>query len=244
MTARVQTHEVALYREMGAADVIAKPFDPMALSDTVRSSGAPSLPEGNRWIRASPGTSGSTSPAASPTASARSRTPGASPGVRLGCGARPALHRLAHSLTGTGATFGFPAASEAARKLEVFSRARSRARASAGAAPGRGLLGELRQTAEPSSPLPSEKRRGGALPVGLGLERLLFLVEDDPELARRSPTSSSTSGTGCGSSTASTACRRGREGPSGALIMDACSPRAGWPGRSGSGRCGTRTARP
>ena len=37
MTARVQTHEVALYREMGAADVIAKPFDPMALSDTVRS---------------------------------------------------------------------------------------------------------------------------------------------------------------------------------------------------------------
>lgn len=37
MTARVQTHEVARYREMGAADVIAKPFDPMVLSDTVRS---------------------------------------------------------------------------------------------------------------------------------------------------------------------------------------------------------------
>ncbi|HSF38992.1 MAG TPA: response regulator [Thermoanaerobaculia bacterium] len=37
MTARVQTHEVARYKEMGAADVIAKPFDPMALSDTVRS---------------------------------------------------------------------------------------------------------------------------------------------------------------------------------------------------------------
>lgn len=37
MTARVQAHEVARYREMGAADVIAKPFDPMALSDTVRS---------------------------------------------------------------------------------------------------------------------------------------------------------------------------------------------------------------
>ncbi|HEX4963645.1 MAG TPA: response regulator [Thermoanaerobaculia bacterium] len=36
MTARVQAHEVALYREMGAADVIAKPFDPMALSATVR----------------------------------------------------------------------------------------------------------------------------------------------------------------------------------------------------------------
>ena len=37
MTARVQTHEVNRYKEMGAADVIAKPFDPMALADTVRS---------------------------------------------------------------------------------------------------------------------------------------------------------------------------------------------------------------
>jgi two-component system, OmpR family, response regulator len=36
MTARVQAHEVAQYRRMGAADVIAKPFDPMALSETVR----------------------------------------------------------------------------------------------------------------------------------------------------------------------------------------------------------------
>jgi two-component system OmpR family response regulator len=37
MTARVQAHEVARYRELGAADVIAKPFDPMTLSDTVQS---------------------------------------------------------------------------------------------------------------------------------------------------------------------------------------------------------------
>ena len=36
MTARVQTHEVLRYRELGAAEVIAKPFDPMALADTVR----------------------------------------------------------------------------------------------------------------------------------------------------------------------------------------------------------------
>jgi two-component system OmpR family response regulator len=36
MTARVQAHEVARYRELGAADVIAKPFDPMTLADTVR----------------------------------------------------------------------------------------------------------------------------------------------------------------------------------------------------------------
>ena len=37
MTARVQSHEIAHYRELGAADVIAKPFDPMTLADTVQS---------------------------------------------------------------------------------------------------------------------------------------------------------------------------------------------------------------
>jgi len=36
MTARVQKHEVAEYKEMGAVDVIAKPFDPMALSTTIQ----------------------------------------------------------------------------------------------------------------------------------------------------------------------------------------------------------------
>jgi two-component system, OmpR family, response regulator len=37
MTARVQAYEMARYRELGAADVIAKPFDPMTLAGTVRS---------------------------------------------------------------------------------------------------------------------------------------------------------------------------------------------------------------
>ena len=36
MTAKVQPSEVALYRSLGALDVIAKPFDPMTLSDQVR----------------------------------------------------------------------------------------------------------------------------------------------------------------------------------------------------------------
>jgi CheY-like chemotaxis protein len=36
MTAKVQPNEVARYREMGAMAVIAKPFDPMTLSDTIR----------------------------------------------------------------------------------------------------------------------------------------------------------------------------------------------------------------
>lgn len=36
MTAKVQSHEVERYRAMGAADVIAKPFDPITLADQVR----------------------------------------------------------------------------------------------------------------------------------------------------------------------------------------------------------------
>lgn len=36
MTAKVQTHEVIYYKELGAIDVIAKPFEPMTLPATVR----------------------------------------------------------------------------------------------------------------------------------------------------------------------------------------------------------------
>jgi two-component system, OmpR family, response regulator len=36
MTAKVQPSEVARYREIGVADVIAKPFDPMTLAESVR----------------------------------------------------------------------------------------------------------------------------------------------------------------------------------------------------------------
>lgn len=35
MTARVQRHEIEQYLELGAADVISKPFDPMTLSSQV-----------------------------------------------------------------------------------------------------------------------------------------------------------------------------------------------------------------
>ena len=36
MTAKVQPHEVQEYKDLGAVDVIAKPFDPMTLSDNLR----------------------------------------------------------------------------------------------------------------------------------------------------------------------------------------------------------------
>ncbi len=35
MTAKVQAHEVAQYKAMGAVDVIAKPFDPMQLPEDI-----------------------------------------------------------------------------------------------------------------------------------------------------------------------------------------------------------------
>ena len=37
MTAKVQPSEIQQYRDLGALDVIAKPFDPMTLADQVRS---------------------------------------------------------------------------------------------------------------------------------------------------------------------------------------------------------------
>lgn len=35
MTAKIQSHEIAHYKEIGAIDVIQKPFDPMLLSETL-----------------------------------------------------------------------------------------------------------------------------------------------------------------------------------------------------------------
>ena len=35
LTAKVQTHEVVYYKQLGVLDVIAKPFDPMTLSATL-----------------------------------------------------------------------------------------------------------------------------------------------------------------------------------------------------------------
>jgi len=36
MTAKVQPHEITQYKQLGALDVIAKPFDPMQLPDEIR----------------------------------------------------------------------------------------------------------------------------------------------------------------------------------------------------------------
>ena len=36
MTAKVQTSEIQQYKDLGAVDVIAKPFDPMTLSEQIK----------------------------------------------------------------------------------------------------------------------------------------------------------------------------------------------------------------
>lgn len=36
MTAKIQTNEILEYKSLGVVDVIAKPFDPMTLADTIR----------------------------------------------------------------------------------------------------------------------------------------------------------------------------------------------------------------
>jgi two-component system OmpR family response regulator len=36
MTAKVQANEIESYKDLGAADVVVKPFDPMTLSDQIR----------------------------------------------------------------------------------------------------------------------------------------------------------------------------------------------------------------
>ena len=102
------------------------------------------------------------------------------------------LHRLAHSLAGTGSTFGFPAVSEAARRLEILLQGTVEGTAPP-PSPERveNLLGELREASELS---PGKEAGAGLAPVragtspapapGPGAERLLFLVEDDPELGQ------------------------------------------------------------
>jgi CheY-like chemotaxis protein len=36
MTAKVQANEIESYKDLGAAEVVVKPFDPMTLSDQIR----------------------------------------------------------------------------------------------------------------------------------------------------------------------------------------------------------------
>jgi diguanylate cyclase (GGDEF)-like protein len=115
MTAKVQPQEVAEYRAIGVVDVIAKPFDPMTLAETL-------LTIWERyWL---------TTVVAGSAASADvfvAGLPNKLSAVHAGweqlqrawdAEALTELHRMVHSLHGTGATLGFDVLGAAARGLE------------------------------------------------------------------------------------------------------------------------------
>lgn len=73
------------------------------------------------------------------------------------------FHRLAHSLAGTGATFGFPEVSEASRQLEGLLKSSLDSGAPPDAAAIEPLLSRLRDLAErplePAAEAPPERER-------------------------------------------------------------------------------------
>ena len=96
------------------------------------------------------------------------------------------LHRLAHSLTGAGSTFGYPEVSRTARVLERFLKAALDGSGPSGEeASGQveRLLEGVRRAAQwppvPPAPLPIRPE----VDPSRADERLVFLIEDDPEQA-------------------------------------------------------------
>src|SRR5215218_8983618 len=95
------------------------------------------------------------------------------------------LHRLAHSLTGAGSTFGFPEVSRTARVLERFLKAMLDSGPSREEASGHieKLLEGVRRAAlappVPQAPLPIRRE----VDPNRGDERLVFLIEEDAEQA-------------------------------------------------------------
>jgi diguanylate cyclase (GGDEF)-like protein len=128
MTAKVQPHEIAELKAIGALDVIPKPFDPMTLSQTV----------GSIWARsAAPATPSTDAPQgfavpADELERIADAFAAALPGKleeitalyqslsarTVSDETRETLHRKVHTLTGSAKTFGFPLLSDAARALE------------------------------------------------------------------------------------------------------------------------------
>jgi diguanylate cyclase (GGDEF)-like protein len=104
-----------------------------------------------------------------------------------GWGAGPLrdFHRLAHSLTGAGSTFGFPEVTRAARELERFLKealGRMGPPADGSGSRVEALLAELRQVAGSTSAVLLPVPAGGVAAQPRSEERLIFLVEDDPEV--------------------------------------------------------------
>jgi diguanylate cyclase (GGDEF)-like protein len=115
MTAKVQPQEIAEYRAMGVLDVIAKPFDPMTLADTVRSI----------WEqrRPSPAVTNLEALAENFTASLADKLSAIDAEWQQlrrswDAEALARLHRLVHGLNGASGTLGHSALSQAAQAVE------------------------------------------------------------------------------------------------------------------------------
>ena len=109
MTARAQARELEHFKSLGAVGVIAKPFDPMTLAESVRnqfrSARLAALHDGfARRLR---------SDAAALATCRASLRNGAAPSTALG-----QIKSLAHGLVGAAGVFDFPAVSGAAEALE------------------------------------------------------------------------------------------------------------------------------
>jgi CheY-like chemotaxis protein/HPt (histidine-containing phosphotransfer) domain-containing protein len=125
MTARVQASEFERFKSLGAAGVIAKPFDPLALAAQLRShmplpTSAPSAARGNGHPPADTFDSlqakflervSRDADVLLQCQSALAKEPGMSSGLNR-------IRGIAHGLAGAGGIFGFPQLSDAAGDLE------------------------------------------------------------------------------------------------------------------------------
>jgi diguanylate cyclase (GGDEF)-like protein len=183
MTAKVQPQEIAEYRALGVLDVIAKPFDPMTLADTILS-----IWECHWRATAESGKAALSDTFATSLPDKLSAVDAAWEQLQRAWDAEALaqLYRLAHSLHGTGATLGFNNLSIAARGLEHALGGLDRA-----VAPNEQqrdyierLIGGLKlasqaQGAQPQPPAPSPK----AVTETALENRLVWLVQLDSLLA-------------------------------------------------------------
>jgi len=124
MTAKVQPQEIAEYRAMGVLDVIAKPFDPMTLAETILA-----IWERYWLAKAVVGSAGLSDTFASSLPDKLIAVDAVWEQLRRSWDAEALarLYRLVHSLHGTGATVGFGDLSTAARGLDETDRSNASA---------------------------------------------------------------------------------------------------------------------
>jgi CheY-like chemotaxis protein len=111
MTARAQTREIELFRSLGAAGVIPKPFDPMALAASVRSYVPPATDRLDAlrtiFLRR-----------LDSDAAALAKHRSVPEGDLVSSAALDRIREIAHGLAGAGGIFGFAEIGDAAAALE------------------------------------------------------------------------------------------------------------------------------